>query len=138
MERIHLDKKITLRLDGDLVDRLQDRATRQRVPLSFILRNMVIRYLEAPKEADDPAAPCPAGGSWRGKPDVEKHRREFRETICDLFDGFISQGLDVKEATRRTNFAMKGKRHPWATFDVIARELRHTGRFRKTKGHPQG
>ena len=55
MNRLNLDKKITLRLDGVLVDRLQARAVRQRVPLSYILRNMVIRYLEG-QTAETPSS----------------------------------------------------------------------------------
>ena len=69
---------------------------------------------------------------------LAEERANFRQRCCSLFDGFIRQGLDVKEATKRTNFAMKDKGHPWATFDVISKELRDAGRFRKVKGHPQG
>jgi len=132
-------KKISLRLDNDLVERLEDYANRERVPVSYVLRHLVIRFLEqtSPSPLLSPvvggsSAP-PAGGSgvgWRCLSDPEKLEVEFRETACSLFDGFIREGLDVKEATKRTNFALKAKKHPWATFDVVSKVLRDSGRFR--------
>ncbi len=43
---MNLDKKISLRLDSALVDELQNYASRERVPVSFVVRHLVIRFLE--------------------------------------------------------------------------------------------
>lgn len=57
----------------------------------------------------------------------------FRSEVCSLLDGFISQGHISKDAVKRTNFAMKAKKHPWANFYLIEKEIRSTGRLRKAK-----
>jgi hypothetical protein len=61
----------------------------------------------------------------------EKVQAEFKEDTCKLFDGFISQGMSVKQAISLTNLALKDQKHPWASYDAIVRTLRSTGRFRK-------
>lgn len=43
---MQLDRKITLRLDEDLVTELQDYARKERVSVSFVLRHLVLRFLE--------------------------------------------------------------------------------------------
>lgn len=61
----------------------------------------------------------------------EKLQGEFKHDTCKLFDGFIGQGLSVKEAISLTNLALKGQSHPWANHDAITRTIRATGRLRK-------
>lgn len=69
---------------------------------------------------------------------AENERREdlqaaFREEVCSLFDGFISQGHESKEAVKLTNKALKGKNHPWANYEAVSSVLRAEGRFRKVR-----
>lgn len=126
--QVSTGKKISLRLDNDLVKRLEGYAARERVPVSYVLRHLVIRFLE--QSPSPPVRPVIAG--WRREsPDVGKFEAEFRAAVCALFDGFIAAGLDEKEATRRTNSALKERKHPWATYDVVLKVLRDEGRFRK-------
>lgn len=65
---------------------------------------------------------------------LEVIRKDFHKEVCDIFDGFIGQGLDVKEAVKRTNSTLKAKKHPWATFETVQKVLRSEGRFRRQKG----
>lgn len=137
--RVSAGKKISLRLDYDLAERLEDYAARERVPVSFVLRHLVIRFLERPVPTPDLSPPGGAAltghreGFRHGSPDPERVQAEFTQEVCSLFDRFIAAGYDVKEATKRTNFALKAKKHPWATFDVVSKALRDTGRFRKRR-----
>jgi len=62
----------------------------------------------------------------------------FREDVLCLFDGFIGQGLDAKEAVKRTNAALKAQHNPWATYDIVLGVVRSSGRFRTKRGRPQG
>lgn len=69
---------------------------------------------------------------------AEKERRErfqadFQDEVCILFDGFISQGHETKEAVKLTNKALKVKNHPWATHETVSSVLRAAGRFRKVR-----
>lgn len=131
--------KISLRLDIDLIDRLQVRANHERVPVSYILRHLVLRYLGDLQEIKEPAPlrtgvnPGARGRLWT-PPDPDKLLVEFRKECCALFDGFRDQGFDMGEATRRTNFALKAKSHPWATYEVVAKAIRDCGRFRTVRG----
>jgi len=151
--RVGMEKKISLRLDAELVDSLQALADRERVPLSYVLRHLVLRFLRP----DPPGAlrgwvplgavstQAQAGGQSRFAAEGAEARRIaasdrakreqalFEEKVFALFDGFREQGLDMKEATKRTNYALKEKKHPWATYEVIADVLRKSGRFRKPK-----
>lgn len=61
----------------------------------------------------------------------EKLQGEFKHDTCKLFDGFISEGLSVKQAISLTNSALKEQNHPWASYDAIVRTLRATGRLKK-------
>jgi hypothetical protein len=130
---LKLHRKISLRLDTDLADRLQVRADQERVPVSYLLRHLVLRLLA---DSQPEKAPSP---SWRREaPAVLKTRTEqlqedFRVTVCSTFDALVKQGCDPKEATKRTNSALKAKNHPWATHEVIMGVLRKEGRFRKAK-----
>jgi hypothetical protein len=130
----NMQEKVTLRLDGYLADRLRTRAARERVPLSVVLRHLVIRFLEGKPVDERPAFPRPTGDGRRVLAASVDERQAFREDVCALFDDFRGQGLDVKEATRRTNFALKAKQHPWATHDVVSKALRDCGRFRTVRG----
>jgi hypothetical protein len=128
---MNMHRKISLRLDAELANRLQYRADQERVPVSCLLRHLVLRFLE-PK-APGKAAPA----VWRVEPApvlktrTEQLQGEFLVEVCSLFDKFRGQGCDPKEATKRTNMALKAKKHPWATFEVVQGVLRKAGRFRK-------
>lgn len=137
MSRFDLDKKVSLRLDGRLCEKLQDYADRERVPVAYVLRHLVIRFFDGkPQVTDSFLGPAPdRRSSGVVQPSqVERLQADFAEKVCCLFDGFRRQGLDVKEATKRTNFALKAKNEPWATYEVVASVLRAAGRFRKQKG----
>jgi hypothetical protein len=156
--RVGMEKKISLRLDVELVDGLQAFADRERVPLSYVLRHLVLRFLRPdPSAALRGWAPlgevstqekagrqsrfAAEGAEARRSAASDRAKREqalFDEKVFALFDGFRQQGLDMKEATKRTNYALKEKNHPWATYEVVADVLRKSGRFRKPKGRPQG
>lgn len=69
---------------------------------------------------------------------AERERRErfqaaFHDEVCSLFDGFISQGHESKEAVKLTNKALKVKNHPWANHETVSSVLRAAGRFRKVR-----
>lgn len=141
------ERKISLRLDVELADGLQAFANRERVPLSQVLRHLVIRFLAAPAAAEcaisakpqevQASRPVYTGRAKRSDSEVKQSAdnalAEFRKRVLLLFDGFRDQGLDMKEAVKRSNFALKAEKHPWATYEVIADIIRKTGRFRKTK-----
>lgn len=124
-------KKISLRLDRPLAERLQARADRDRIPVSYLLRHLVLRFLGESKVEVPPSPP-----SLRGVAAATIHTRaeqlqeEFRAEVCALFDSFLAQGIEPKEAVKRVNLTLKGKKHPWATFEVVAGVLRSQGRFR--------
>ena len=130
---MNMHRKISLRLDADLADRLQRHADSERVPVSQLLRHLVLRLLTADSQAPTKAAPT----AWRREPApvlktrTEQLQGEFLAKVCSLFDGFRAQGHDPKEATKRTNLALKAAKHPWATYEVIQGVLRKAGRFRK-------
>jgi hypothetical protein len=128
---IRANKKLSLRLDLELVERLQDYADQERVPVSYVLRHLVLRFLSDPKKATD--RPRPALRGVAGPDLVAKRQAEFSVEVCALFDGFRKQGFDMREATKRTNHALKAKNHPWATYEVIASTIRETGRLRKVR-----
>lgn len=65
---------------------------------------------------------------------VEVMQKDFHKEVCEIYDGLRGQGLDMKEATKRTNSALKAKKHPWATFETVQKVLRSEGRFRRQKG----
>jgi hypothetical protein len=54
--------------------------------------------------------------------------------VCTVFDVFISQGHDKKEAIKLTNNALKAGNNPWASRYMVETVLRSTGRLRKSKG----
>lgn len=132
--RLNMEKKVSLRLDPEIVERLQDYAGRERVPVSHVLRHLVLRFLSDPTKETHrtpparPGVPAPAI--------LAKRQEEFKIEVCALFDAFRSQGHDLRESIKRTNFALKAKQHPWATYEVVASVIRETGRLRKAKGCP--
>ena len=126
-------RKISLRLDADLADRLQFRADSERVPVSYLLRHCVLRLLAGDSPEISTSAPrrrreSPAEPMTR----AEQLQGEFRTLVCSTFDALIRSGCDSKEAVKRTNSALKERKHPWATHDVISHVLRQAGRFRKS------
>jgi hypothetical protein len=66
----------------------------------------------------------------------EDRQAAFRKRVCSLFDDFIAEGLEVNDAVKRTNQALKAKNHPWATYEMVKSTLRASGRFRKKQAHP--
>lgn len=68
----------------------------------------------------------------------ERLQASFREDVLSLFDGFIGQGLDAKEAVKRTNSGLKAQGNPWATYDIVLGVVRSSGRFRTKRVRPQG
>ena len=136
------EKKISLRLDSLLAEKLEDYASHERVPVSFVLRHLVLRFFAAPlpELRGTALGTSPTSRFSSEKADqrrsaaavrTESAIAEFNKLVCSLFDDFRGNGLDVKEAAKRTNFAMKEKKHPWATYEVIASVLRKSGRFRR-------
>ncbi len=57
----------------------------------------------------------------------------FQDDVFALFDQFIGQGVDVKDAVKQTNLALKSKNHPWASYDVVRSILSTSGRLKKQK-----
>jgi hypothetical protein len=123
------EKKISLRLDIDLAERLQERADNDRVPVSYLLRHLVLRFLSGSFQGATAAPPAlpgvlsPLRGGVPAPSVIERKQVEFRQEVCALFDLFRDQGHDAIEATKRSNFALKARKHPWATYDVIAKVL---------------
>lgn len=146
--KLNMDKKISLRLDAAIANRLERCAYKERVPVSYILRHLVLRYLSAGNKADLQGSALGTGSVSQGRFPLETagarrsvldatadlQQEKFRAEVFALFDGFRSKGHDAKESARLSNFALKGKSHPWATYEVIADILRKSGRFRRKKG----
>lgn len=136
---MNMHRKISLRLDTELADRLQDRADRERVPVSYLLRHLVLRLLGEPQAPQGATSTAPPSPSWRVeqaanlKTRTEQLQAEFRSEVCATFDALIRQGCDPKEAAKRTNSALKAKNHPWASHEVVTGILRKAGRFRKSR-----
>lgn len=125
-------RKITVRLGDDLIEGLQAFADQERVSVSQVLRHLVLRFLSAhTSESLSPPPPALRGVADAGL--SERRQDEFSLQVCAIFDEFRTQGLDAKEAAKRTNFKLKDHKHPWATYEVIADILRKAGRFRKVK-----
>jgi hypothetical protein len=128
-------KKISLRLDTFLADRLQDCADRERVPVSYLLRHLVLRFVNEPASGEKQALPARRGVSAETLlTRAEKLQAEFSSDVCSTFDALRRQGYDRKEAAKRTNYALKAKNHPWATYEIIEGVLRQAGRMREKKG----
>jgi hypothetical protein len=137
MSRLNLGKKITLRLDDRLCAKLQDFADQERVPVSSVMRHLVIRFFDGkPVVTSSFLGPVPSSRSTVSTlaTRAEMLQAEFRDEVLTLFDVFRGQGCDPKEAAKRVNFTLKGKKHPWATYETISGVLRKAGRFRKQKG----
>ena len=139
------DKKISLRLDSELADKLENYAVNERVPVSFVLRHLVLRFFAspAPEFRGSALGTSPTSRFSSEKADQRRsaaavradlEKTSFEKKVCALFDDFRGIGLDTKEAAKRTNFALKDQKHPWASYEVIADIIRKSGRFRKQKG----
>ena len=63
--------------------------------------------------------------------EVKQRGAAFSEKVCSLFDGFMSQGMDRKEAIKRVNHALKAEKEPWATYELVTSTLSKAGKFRK-------
>jgi hypothetical protein len=60
----------------------------------------------------------------------------FQKKVCEIFDALIGQGLERKEAVKRTGEALKAKNHPWANRDAVLHVLRAAGRLRRKEVKP--
>lgn len=63
--------------------------------------------------------------------DFETRHAAFKAKIISRYDGYIADGCDAVEATKKTNASLKAEGHPWATFEVVKGILRKAGKFRK-------
>jgi hypothetical protein len=66
--------------------------------------------------------------------ELDKARRysdAFRAEVCRLFDELVNRGESVKDAVKQVNRALKDAQHPWASVDLVARELRAAGRLKR-------
>jgi hypothetical protein len=61
----------------------------------------------------------------------DRLQADFEQEVCTVFDGFILQGIEKKEAVKLTNSALKAKGSPWSTYEVVKTTLSAAGRFRK-------
>jgi len=69
---------------------------------------------------------------------VKRLQEDFKNEVLYLYDGFITQCIDSKEAVKRTNHALKLKKHPWATYELVLGVVRASGRLRTKRGRQQG
>jgi len=65
---------------------------------------------------------------------VNRLQDDFKKKVLDLYDGFITQCIDSKEAVKRANHALKAEKHPWATYEVVLGVVRAAGRLRRKRG----
>ena len=65
---------------------------------------------------------------------AERLQSEFKDLVCSVFDEFIEQGRNRKDAVKLTNQALKTQKHPWATYEVVLGVIRATGRLRRNGG----
>jgi hypothetical protein len=63
----------------------------------------------------------------------KKASREYTETVCSLFDGFVAEGRSMNDSIKLTNSALKAENHPWATYGLVSGTLRTAGKLRKNK-----
>lgn len=59
--------------------------------------------------------------------------QEFEREAGEIYDRFISQGMDEKEAVRATRAALKDKEYAFATYEIVKDTLRKIGRFQKVR-----
>jgi hypothetical protein len=55
----------------------------------------------------------------------------FNSECLQLFDDFVKQGHEKREAVKLTNFALKAKNSPYASNYIVEKTLRAAGRLRK-------
>lgn len=90
----------------------------------FRLVDIKARSANAQVKAHDPAQ----------REKVDSLHADFRQEVCEIYDGLIGQGVETKEAVKRTNSTLKARNHPWASFETVQKVLRSAGRFRRQKG----
>lgn len=57
-------------------------------------------------------------------------RKDFDAEVLRLYDEFLADGLESKEAVKATNKALKSQEHPWANDYLIRKVLSKAGRFK--------
>ena len=67
------------------------------------------------------------------KAHTDKAREDFKNKVCDLYDGFMVGGHSSAEAVKLTNSALRANNHPWTGYEVVKSLIGSTGRFRKKK-----
>lgn len=55
----------------------------------------------------------------------------FTNEVCMIFDELLKSGLDRRTALKQTNSALKAQNNPYATYYIVEKTLRATGRLRK-------
>jgi len=71
--------------------------------------------------------------------EIEKRQQihaTFQKKVCEIFDALIGQGLERKEAVKRTGQALREQNHPWANRDSVLHVLRAAGRLRRKEVKP--
>lgn len=57
-------------------------------------------------------------------------RKDFDAEVLRVYDEFVAQGLESKEAVKATNKALKAQEHPWANHFLVHKVLSKAGKFR--------
>ena len=70
--------------------------------------------------------------------ETEQFQRDFSNLVCVTFDDLAGQGVEMKEAIKRTNAMLKAKKHPWANYEAVRQVLSSQGRLRRVRKRPQG
>lgn len=65
--------------------------------------------------------------------DIDARIAAHKAKVVARYDGYIADGCDPAEATKRTNASFKCEKHPWASYEVTKQILREAGKFRKRK-----
>lgn len=63
--------------------------------------------------------------------DADSQLAAYKSNVVRRYEGYIADGCDPVEATKRTNASFKCEGHPWASFEVTKGILREAGKFRK-------
>lgn len=57
-------------------------------------------------------------------------RKDFYADVVRVYDEFLAQGLESKEAVKATNKALKAQEHPWANDYLVRKVLSESGKFK--------
>lgn len=60
-------------------------------------------------------------------------REDFKDKVCDLYDGFLTADHSSAESVKLTNSALKANNHSWACMETVKSLIGSTDRFRKKK-----